>query len=103
MFVEKLRHRILEDDDVFLREDVGPTDIQDRHGFPPGESHSDRAVGRPVRSRLSIFDSSHPSSVSLPQARLARAASPSVNRSANSSAIGFTASPITDRERRATL
>ena len=55
VFVEKLRHRILEDDDFFFREDVGPTDVQDWHGFPPRESNAFR---RPVRGSAASRSSS---------------------------------------------
>ena len=49
VFVEKLRHRILEDDDVFFLEEVGSIDIQHWHCFPPGREHAARAVGRSDR------------------------------------------------------
>ena len=45
MLVEKLRHRILEDDDLFFPEEVGSINIQHWHCFPPGQQSVDRAVG----------------------------------------------------------
>ncbi len=81
--------RALEDDDVFFPEEVGSIDIQHWHCFPSGQRRTDRPTGRPDRSRLMIF-ALGPASAAVSRSWLARTASPSVSRSANSSAIAST-------------
>ena len=46
VLVEKLRQPILEDDDVFLSEEIRPIDVQNWHRCPPGKRMAARPFGR---------------------------------------------------------